>query len=447
MRKTIENLDGCPVPGEGEGVSYDFLSPQGLRQVFWPQVQKLDKGFDQRLLEDDSLALVKHRQELFSHLLQSDRDFVNGAVRVLRERYHRYVCVILDNADRCLPSYQEAVYLYSRTLESDLECLVIAALREEWYWYFGFANKDGPFSAYHDTIYHITPPRTRDVLDRRLEYAIELVEQHKIDSVRVELDNNIVLNASHLVTYLRLCKKAFVDNDDITLLFECLSNGTVRKGLKAFLTFLRSGHTHVNEYLKAFIEKNDYVLRFHHVFKSIAYGQYNYYASKRSLIPNVFSPVHDSHCVHVGYFTRFYYLAYLAHNKDRPSPQGDGYVSTDESHEVLARLGVPSPLHDRVIKDAIRCDLVEPDIRIDHSGYQSKHVRISAFGLYVIRVLAGRFCYLEAMMLDTPLMDAKDREYIRERYPENGKPLLIDRLLAVQRFVTIPHTSVIFSLF
>jgi hypothetical protein len=173
------------------------------------------------------------------------------------------------------------------------------------------------------------------------------------------------------------------------------------------------------------------------VFKSIAYGQYNYYASKRSLIPNIFRPVYDSHCVHVGYFTRFYYLAYLAHSKDRPSPQGDGYVSTDESQEVLAGLGVLSPLHDRVIKDAIKCDLVEPDIRIDHSGYQSKHVRISAFGLYLIQLLAGRFCYLEAMMLDTPLTDAKDREYIRERYPENGKPLLIDRLLSVQRFVTI----------
>jgi hypothetical protein len=357
IRKTIESLDGKSVPGEGEGVIYDLLSPEGLRQVFWPQVQRLERGFDHRLLEDDELSLVKQRQELFTHLLQSDREFVMGAVRVLRERYHRYVCVILDNADRCPPRYQEAVYLYSRTLEHDLECLIIAALREEWYWYFGFADRDGPFSAYHDTVYHITPPRTRDVLDRRLDYSIDLVQQHKIDSVKVELDNNMVLDASHLMRYLMVCKRAFVESDEISLFFECLSNGSVRKGLKAFLTFLRSGHTHTNEYLMAFVQGKAYMLRFHHVFKSISFGQYNYYASKRSLVPNIFSPVYDSHCVHVGYFTRFYLLNYLATNRDRASPQGDGYVSSGEVEEFLARLGVPGSLQKGMIRDAIRSDM------------------------------------------------------------------------------------------
>jgi hypothetical protein len=358
IRSAIEDLDGRQAPGEKEETKYDLLSPDGLRQVFWPQVQKLERGFDSRLLEDDPLALVKQRQDLFSHLLRSDEDFVKGAVRVLRDRYHRYVCVILDNADRCPPAYQEAVYLFSRTLEADLQCLIIVALREEWYWYFGFADKDGPFSAYHDTVYHITPPRTRDVLEKRLEYSIESIQEHKLDAVTAELENNIVLNASHLTKYLRVCKRGFIESDEITLFFECLSNGTVRKGLKAFLTFLRSGHTHVNEYLKAFVAGHDYTLSFHHVFKSIAYGQYNYYASKRSLVPNIFTPVHDAHCTHIGYFTRFNFLTWLEQSRERPSPEGDGYIASGEARGFLAKLGVPESLHVGLIKDAIRSDLV-----------------------------------------------------------------------------------------
>jgi hypothetical protein len=85
----------------------------------------------------------------------------------------------------------------------------------------------------------------------------------------------------------------------------------------------------------------------------------------------------------------------------------------------------------------ILSDIVEPDIRVDDLIYHWNHIRITALGLYLIRVLAGKFCYLEAAMLDTALTDAKSREYIAQQYPEGQKPLLVNRILAVERFVNI----------
>ena len=151
------------------------------------------------------------------------------------------------------------------------ECLIIVALREEWYWYFGFGQKDGPFSAYHDTIYHIPASRTRDVIARRLEYSIELAKNHKLPTVDIELPGNLLLSASHLEKYLKVCHQAFFDNEEITVFYECLSNGNIRKGLKAFLEFLRSGHTRSNEYLKSIVTHDTYVLRFYVVFKYLAH--------------------------------------------------------------------------------------------------------------------------------------------------------------------------------
>ena len=81
---------------------------------------------------------------------------------------------VLDNADQCRPEYQEGVYLFSRSLEESLESLIIVALREEWYWHFGKAG--GPLSAYHDMVYHIPAPRARAVLKKRLDYALELLD-------------------------------------------------------------------------------------------------------------------------------------------------------------------------------------------------------------------------------------------------------------------------------
>ncbi len=40
-------------------------------------------------------------------------------------------------------------------------------------------------------------------------------------------------------------------------------------------------------------------------------------------------------------------------------------------------------------------------------------------------------------MLDTSLLNVADRSYVMSRYPEGQKPLLIDRLLAVGRFINI----------
>ena len=59
---------------------------------------------------------------------------------------------------RCGSAYHEAVYLFARTLEEKLACLIIVALREEeWYWHFGRGG--GPLDAYHDIVFHIPAPR------------------------------------------------------------------------------------------------------------------------------------------------------------------------------------------------------------------------------------------------------------------------------------------------
>jgi hypothetical protein len=433
LREQIDTLDGRNVP-ESKTESYDFYSPEGLRQVFWPEVQKLERSFDKRLLDTDKNALIRERQKLYEELRKSDQAFVKGVFRVLRQRYNRFICVILDNADLCDIDYQRAVYLFSQTLKHDLECLVIAALREEWYWYFGFKKKDGPFSAYHDTTYHIPPPRSRDVLAKRLEYAINLAKEHKLPCVAVTLPNDIVISASHLSRYLEICRKAFFDDDEITVFFECLSNGSVRKGLNAFLEFLRSGHTRVNEYLKAFAIGGAYRLIFHQVFKSIAYGQYHYYSSNHSIIPNVFTPTISINFQNITYFTRLYMLNWLYLQKDNSSPEGKGFVPIKRINDFLTSLGLDIVTQTELLEECVTSDLLEPDIRLSVDIEKRNFVRITTFGIYMLKSLCSRVCYMEAIMLDTPISDKILRSSLGRVYVEGKKPLLDERFAAISKF-------------
>lgn len=431
LYEQILSLDEKKIPNE-EGKTYDFTTLEGLKQVFWSQMQRFNRGPYGKLRNIDESEFEKARIKYLGDLEKNKSSFVAGAFRVLKERYHRNVCVILDNADQCDPKYQEAVYIFSRTLEERLKCLVIVALREEWYWYFG--KKGGPLSAYHDVVYHIPAPRARDVLDRRLGYAIKLLENYHLPAAIAQL-GNITLEAKHLLKYLNICKRAFFVDSELTVFFECLSNGCVRKGLEIFLEFIRSGHTHVDEYLKAFVEGESYTLQFHQIFKPISRGSYAYYCSNRSSIPNVFYPIETIRGSQLSYFSRLYLLNHLSLYTDSQSQVGLGYVPITKVYEFLSSLGLSSQSHGNLIKDLYNTELIQPNIKMIENIKEWTHIRISSFGLYTLRILVSQFSYIESIMLDTPISDTRMHSRISGLYLEGVKPALHQRSMCVKDFL------------
>jgi hypothetical protein len=429
VREQIEALDEKPVPGQNN--TYDLLSQPGLIQVFWPQVANFNK-LAKTIKEADPAAYEKLLLDKLLDLKASDRDFVIGACRVLRERYHRHVCIILDNADQCEPVYQAAAYIFSRTLENDTRSLIIVALREEWYWHHG-ARGGGPLSAYHDLVYHIPAPRARDVLALRLEYAIKQIEATLAPSTEFSI-GNVVIEAEHFATYLRVVYGAFLKDERITLFYESIANGSVRKGLEIFLDFLRSGHTDADQYLKAIIAKDEYVLLLPQVFKSIAFGNYSYYASYRSPVPNLFAPASSADYTQ-SYLTKAYFLNWASMFVKTNASAGIGFIPIGSAKAVLVGLGLTDGSDIDAIQTMVDEGVIAPDIQMTDDRNAWSHVRITTKGLYILRRMPNLFSYWEAVMLDTPLTDKKLLTRISLLYQEGTKPSLHQRLLCVREFV------------
>ncbi|MBM4033985.1 MAG: ATP-binding protein [Planctomycetes bacterium] len=436
IREQVEALDGKPVPGDGELSTYDFSSSAALQQMFWSDYQRFLRGPEGTLRQTDEKEFERLRVAFLARHRDDDRAFIVGAVKVIRDRYHQRVCLILDNADQCEPPYQKAVYLFSRTLEADLRCLVVCALREEWYWYFGVRG-GGPLSAYQDVVFHIPAPRSRDVLSKRLEYAMTLAARQEFPRASAYL-GTFVPEARHLQKYLECCKSAFFEEEEITVFYECLSNGSVRRALDIFLEFLRSGHTHVEEYLRAFAEGRQYRLTFHQVFKSVAFGSYFYYRAARSLIPNVFSPVRCG-AGSLSYLGTSYLLRWLGDRARLEGPVGEGYVQVPEVKEFMHKLGIPPGVEQDTLKDLVHWGLLEPYVPLTPEPSVWSHLRVTAFGLYLVTSLVGRYPYIEAVMLDTPISVQGLHRRIASLYSERVKPSLTQRLLCVQDFLDYLH--------
>ena len=197
LRDALLRLNGLQVPGESGG-TFDFESTGALEQIFWPHMQRLQTGPEGDLKKVAPTDWEKLRLKKLADLRDDDSEFVKGAIRVLKQRYHRQVVVIIDNADVCTEDYQRAVYLYARTLLNDIKAPMIVALREEWYWHFNRGG--GPRTAFHDMVFHVPCPRARDVIRRRLDYSIDLIRNSRLPSPTFHI-HGLAVQAESLIKY------------------------------------------------------------------------------------------------------------------------------------------------------------------------------------------------------------------------------------------------------
>jgi hypothetical protein len=432
-REQIDALDGQVVPGEEE-TKYDFSTSEALGQIFRSDVRKFER-MAENLKKSNTPVYDAQLVSLLQQLTMDDRKFVSGVCHLLRDRYHRHVCIILDNADVLDAAYQKAVYLFSRTLEAELRCLVIVSLREEWYYHFG-RRQGGPMSAYNDTVYHVPAAPVRDVLTKRLDYAIELVAS-QLGSTQFSLPNGVVVQAEQLARYLKIIQGAFQKDELISVFHESMSNGNIRTGLDIFLDFIRSGHTKATDYLETLVKKNDYVLRFHQVFKPVAHAALHYYHSDYSRVPNLVYPVIPAESQWgLGYFTRAYLLNWCIGRAKSKSPVGVGFVERASIQKFLALTGLDEENRDSLLQETIQKGMLEPDVRLtDQPDEPWTHVKITAKGFSVIRRLVGTFAYWESIMLDTPINDPVVLGRIKGAYLEGHRPSLFHRKQYVKEFL------------
>ncbi|MCX5645470.1 MAG: hypothetical protein NTZ17_12465, partial [Phycisphaerae bacterium] len=238
-----------------------------------------------------------------------------------------------------------------------------------------------------------------------------------------------------LVKYLRCCQGAFFHDEDITTFYECVSNGNIRKGLNIFLDFIRSGHTHVDEYLKVFVQGGTYMLAFHQVFKPISRGSYFYYSSNRSCIPNIFTPTTGVSGMQISYFAKIYLMNFLAFQANKTTNVGRGFMPVTQVDQFLSALGLTGEIRKETLTRLAELELLEPDVKMVQSFGDWTYVRVTALGLYLVRVLVTRFSYIEAIMLDTLLTNLEIHKRISGLYLEGTKPSLHQRVLCARDFL------------
>lgn len=162
----------------------------------------------------------------------------------------------------------------------------------------------------------------------------------------------------------------------------------------------------------------NYMIPLHEFWKSALLGEYSHFDPHSSMALNVFDIVTVNPNEH---FLLPITLGYL--NSDGKHKSKDGYVHIDTIIAEMQNLGFNPASAMAAIHEANNKKLIESAERVTYeeseesilSAKELENFRLTTIGAYHLRRWLTEFSYLDAMSLDTPILDEEIRAQLKEQ--------------------------------
>ena len=417
----------------------ELHSLKALKSIYHSEIQRNDQSI---WLYDKENALDIYQSKLNAFLEKQledpDTHFYKLSLHLITKRRIR-LCVVIDNADQFNNKIQEKVFLFAQALNRKSSVTIILSLREGYYYKWRFRP---PFNAFPNHVYHITAPPYKEVLQKRIDYALNQLELpgHTEGIIsnqsRLKIDNDSVRSFM-----LSLKSNLFDINSKILNFIQETTYPNIREGLELFKQFLISGHTEVSEYVIRQKTNPDsrYQIPYWEFIKAVALNSRKYYNHHISVVNNLFYPAEGNH----NHFTKIKILKFLDH---RLTQEGisEQFINTGELLNVFTDVGYTSKLIERELVELSQKRLIETDSMISDTEDESYGINmeasicISMKGHHYINSLIFEFPYIELILQDTPIFDSVMFEEIKNSFPlayNNGKRDLRMRVEVVEKFL------------
>jgi len=374
---------------------FNLGSWETFLQIYEREIASLRRGVLAPYWRSDPNRFWELVSDHLRDRLARTEEHVGCMIHYLRARHGKQVCVIFDNVDQLGQEFQHRALRLAFQKCRIWGCLGILAMREETYWRF---RNSPPLDAYHRYAYHIAAPRIANVLSKRLELA---KKERGVQSISVRSRSGLEFAPISLGQFLEILIDSFLGKDQRNILFlEALSAKDVRQGLDMFATFLTSGHTNTDEYIKSYVVSGSYAVPFHHVLRSIAFAERRYYDSGRSLVENLFSVEDDGFYSH---FQKVRVLRYLQSVRQIDAVPGRGFVDVGRLFGAFRSVVSDEEGIRRILDPLLKQRLIEAANGYRVQGEGADLVRITSAGHYYLTTLIEQFSYLDLVSMDTPI--------------------------------------------
>lgn len=368
--------------------SIDIDSAEFTRAIYNGEINRFQRGLHGALKASDPAEYAKQEVRHLLALAEQRAEHLRRALEHLRATEGRLPVIVLDNVDQQDDGLQEAVFLIGTKLAAEWPGTVFVSLRPDT---FARSKRQGTLAAYHPRVF--TMPRTRAdlVVDRRLTWA-----RTRVAEGAVELPNFPNLSNREVVAYLDTLLFSLKQEPRLMEILENLGGGNLRQVLTYLTGFIGSGYVKVDRVLAA---EYQYVIPVHEFVRAIALGDYEFYSPRDSDVTNVFDVLFDDRREH---FLFPLIIGFVHALNERVPHSLSGYVTSAEIYDFAQGLGFAEEQVGFQLGRAVR----ERALRTTGEVLDTGPFQASTVGVFTTTRLASMFSYLDAILVNTPVLES-----------------------------------------
>lgn len=404
--------------------SMSLHSKAVLKRIYYKQIKHNDENIWEWDKQHNQADYNRKLSDFFAESLKKPFDHLTLLSHYLiRERRKRLV-IIIDNADQFNDKIQESLFLFSQSLTKSALCGTVISLREGYYrkW-----QNHPPFDAYEYNIYHITAPPYGEVLQKRLDYAIQQIKtKPKHYLLDIGYGKPVQLTPEYVILLLESLKNSLFEIENSSLLdfLKHTTTPNIREGLRLFKTFINSGHSKLTDYIERQRDRPKdqqphQLIPLHEFIKAIALQNRHYYNSESSIIYNLFIPPADSK----DHFIKLYILKETADIIEKRS-YTEKQVRNVTIIEKFTALGYKLNDINYAIHNLIKAALLDTDEQLSDIEWtdlpQTYNLTLTEKGFYYIKILLYKFHYYDLIFQDTPVFDPVHFTILQEAFPPSS---------------------------
>jgi hypothetical protein len=394
-----------------EDCHIDTQEESFVRRIYSPELARFAGGIN-KPLKDKKPGLFQQKEIARLEELTGNREeHTRRSLAEISGSLKKQIVIFLDNTDQRTEEDQQAVFLIAQEMADRWQAMIYVTLRPETY---HASMRSGALTGYHPKAFTIAPPRVDRVIKKRLIFGL------RITSGQIPLGAAVRgahLDLHSLETLLKvfLSSTSRTDNsprkDDLMRCIENVSSGNVRLALDLVRGFFGSGHVDTQKIITKVREERGYWIPLHEFHRAILFGDNVYYDPSRSPIANILDITTADPKEH---FLQAIVITYLGH----PSLEGtdEGFVQVEKVYDYCQGLGFLPEQIDSAIVRGVSKKLIETAARrIPSPGkLDGFGLRPTPLGLYHVEELLGLFTYLDAVVVDTPILDPQLERYVTD---------------------------------
>lgn len=386
----------------------DIMEVKFVKGVYSQDIQRFSTGIWGSLRENNREKYEEKQLEMLSEKLNNIDEHLKSSINHLSKQSKRQVIICLDNADQRDFETQQRAFVISQELAKDWNSLVFISVRPQTF----FKSKSsGALTAYPHKVFTIAPPRIDQVLERRLQFALEMSEGkiplENAEFVRIHIDN--------LSVFIKVLLESLRKNKDLGEFIENITGGNVRQALSFITGFIGSPNVEADKIISTYETTGRYLIPLHEFSKQALLGEYSHFDPKTSLAMNIFDVSIADESEH---FLVPLILALLSEKNELHDR--DGFCDTGNIIREMQGLGYIPTQTENALRRATNKKLIETSQRFTFDedetgliGEMPTKFRTTSIGQYHLKRWISDFAYLDAMLFDTPIFDSETASNMR----------------------------------